>query len=68
MEPAPLNAQADTRELHRSAMARILDLVQLSGFDQLPPGEQDYLIDLVVCQVHGRTMPYPPPWSKDKLS
>lgn len=60
--------EAQTRNSHRRAMARILELVATPGFELLPPIEQDYLIELVVCEAHGRVMPYPPPWKKNRLS
>ncbi len=59
-----MNPDPKARLAARSAMARILELVALPGFELLPPIEQDYLIELVVCEAHGRTMPRLPPWNK----
>lgn len=63
-----MNPDPKAREAARSTMARIVELVSLPGFELLPPREQDYLIDLVVCEAHGNDMPYPPPWHEDSLA
>ncbi|MBI4425794.1 MAG: hypothetical protein HY554_18840 [Elusimicrobia bacterium] len=63
-----MNTDPNEREVARSAMARILELVALPGFELLPPIEQDYLIDLVVCEANGKTIPHRPPWKWESVS
>lgn len=55
-------ADPKTRTTPRPRLARLFELLQTPGFEQLPAIEQDFLIELVVCEEKGMVMTRRPPW------
>ena len=58
----------DGEDRNKKLVEQVIELVETPGFDQLPPIEIDYLIELIILEARGISMRRSPPWDKSSSS